>query len=431
MTSTYHRFVLRLTVCLLFATFLSAFFLSASAQNATEIEKKIELRSSDIDRLEREISQFQQQITSIGREKQTLENEIEVLELSERKLNADIQLAETKIALAEATINSLQAEISVAERKINLNKEAITGTLQAVQKQSDDSLVEAMLRHENLSEYWGQQDMLFAFQSSVSTSVEQLARLRSELENKKASQQALKSEEVALQNELQAKAGLVIENKAEQTRILSVTENKESEYQKLLTEKKKLKTAFEAEIRELESQLNLNVDPGAIPSAAPGVLAWPVDNVYITQYFGNTAFATSNPQIYSGGGHNGIDLGVGIGTSVKSAASGVVVGTGNTDLVCPNASYGQWVLVRHNNGLSTLYAHLSQINVSEGQVVGRGDVVAYSGNTGYSTGPHLHFTVYASDGVKVSTMPSRACGGRNYTLPLADQNGYLNPLSFL
>lgn len=431
MISTHHKLVLLSALLTSFVIFFGTFFFTALAQNTEEIEEKIELRNSDIDRLEREISQFQQQITSIGREKQTLENEIEILELSERKLNTDIQLAETKIALAEATINSLQAEIGVAERKINLNKDAITGTLQAVQKQSDDSLVEAILRHENLSEYWGQQDTLFAFQSSVSTSIDELARLRAELENKKVSQQTLRSQEVALQGELQAKAGLVIANKAEQARILSVTENKESEYQRLLAERKQRKEAFEAEIRELESQLNLNVDPGAIPSAAPGVLAWPVDNVYITQYFGNTAFATSNPQIYSGGGHNGIDLGVGIGTSVKSAASGVVVGTGNTDLVCPNASYGQWVLVRHNNGLSTLYAHLSQINVSQGQVVGRGEVVAYSGNSGYSTGPHLHFTVYASDGVKVSTMPSRACGGRNYTLPLADQSGYLNPLSFL
>jgi murein DD-endopeptidase MepM/ murein hydrolase activator NlpD len=417
---------------LAFLIFLSGiFFLHAYAQNAVDIEEKIELRNSDIDRLEREISQFQERIYSIGREKQTLENEIKVLELSERKLNADIQLAQTKIALAEATINSLQAEIRVAEEKILLNKDAISKTLQQVQQKADDSLVEAMLRHDNLSDYWGEQDSLFALQASVSTSIAELARLRSELENKRSNQQQLRAQEVALQGDLRAKAGLVIENKAEQARILSVTENQESEYQKLLEERKKLKLAFEAEIRELESQLNLNVDPGAIPSAAPGVLAWPVENVYITQYFGNTAFATSNPQIYNGGGHNGIDLGVGVGTSIKSAASGTVVATGDTDLVCPNASYGRWVLVRHNNGLSTLYAHLSQVAVSTGQTVGRGETIAYSGNTGYSTGPHLHFTVYASDGVKVSTMPSRACGGRNYTLPLADQSAYLNPLSFL
>jgi murein DD-endopeptidase MepM/ murein hydrolase activator NlpD len=414
-----------------FSFIFGVFFVGVYAQNTSAIKEKIELRNSDIDRLEREIGQFQERIYSIGREKKTLENEIQVLELSERKLGTDIELAQAKIALAEATINRLQAEIKEAEEKIVLNKEAIGGTLQAVQQNLDDSLMEAMLRHDNLSDYWGQQDSLFAFQASVSSSIAELARLRNELEDKRADQQEFRAQEVALQNDLRAKAGLVIENKEEQTRILSVTENQESEYQKLLEERRQLKLAFEAEIQELESQLNLNVDPGAIPSSAPGVLAWPVQNVYITQYFGNTAFATSNPQIYNGGGHNGVDFGVGIGTSIMSAASGTVVATGDTDLVCPNASYGKWVLVRHNNGLSTLYAHLSRINVSEGQIVGRGETIAYSGNTGYSTGPHLHFTVYASDGVKVSTMPSRACGGRNYTLPLADQSAYLNPLSFL
>lgn len=409
----------------------SGLFLYAEAQNAAEIERRIELRNSEIERLEREIAQYQTEIVSIGREKQTLESEIRTLEVSERKLSADIQLAESKIALAEATIRELEGEINVAENKIDLNKEAISGTLRAMQKQRDDSLVEAMLRHENLSDYWSNEDSLYAFQSSVSASIEELGRLRQELSVKHGQQQSLRSEEVALRGELQAKAGLVIANKEEQARILSATENEESEYQRLLAERKQRKEAFEAEIRELESQLNLNVDPGAIPVAGPGVLAWPVDNVIITQYFGNTAFATSNPQIYSGGGHNGIDLGVGVGTSVKSASSGVVVATGDTDAVCRGASYGRWILVRHNNGLSTLYAHLSQIGVTKGQAVGRGEVIGYSGNTGYSTGPHLHFTVYATDGVQVSTMPSRACGGQHYTLPLADPSGYLNPLSFL
>lgn len=429
-SKSHHFFQLFLFIGLSFILF-SGLFLYAQAQDAAEIERRIELRNSEIERLEREIAQYQTEIVSIGREKQTLESEIRTLEVSERKLSADIQLAESKIALAEATIRELEGEITIAENKIDLNKEAISGTLRAMQKQRDDSLVEAMLRHENLSDYWSNEDSLYAFQSSVSASIEELGRLRQELSVKHGQQQTLRSEEVALRGELRAKAGLVIANKEEQARILSATENEESEYQRLLAERKQRKEAFEAEIRELESQLNLNVDPGAIPVAGPGVLAWPVDNVIITQYFGNTAFATSNPQIYSGGGHNGIDLGVGVGTSVKSASSGVVVATGDTDAVCRGASYGRWILVRHNNGLSTLYAHLSQIGVTQGQAVGRGEVIGYSGNTGYSTGPHLHFTVYATDGVQVSTMPSRACGGQHYTLPLADPSGYLNPLSFL
>ena len=87
-------------------------------------------------------------------------------------------------------------------------------------------------------------------------------------------------------------------------------------------------------------------------------------------------------------------------------------------------------MVKHPNGLSTLYAHLSLQTVSIGEVVSSGQVIGYSGNTGYSTGPHLHFGVYATQGVEIKTFDSsKNCKGA--TVPLADLKAYLNPLSYL
>ncbi len=108
----------------------------------------------------------------------------------------------------------------------------------------------------------------------------------------------------------------------------------------------------------------------------------------------------------------------------------MVRGVGDTDLVCRGASYGKWILVEHPNGLSTLYAHLSLIKVSTGQQVLLGEIIGYSGNTGYSTGPHLHFTVYATQGVQIAQRKSAVCGG-SYTMPIADLKAYLNPMSYL
>ena len=167
-----------------------------------------------------------------------------------------------------------------------------------------------------------------------------------------------------------------------------------------------------------------------MPSTGSGVLAWPVDSVKITQFFGKTSFSTQNPQVYNGKGHNGIDLRASVGTPIKAALAGTVEGVGDTDTVCPRASYGKWVLIRHANGLSTLYAHLSLIRVGPGQSVSTREIVGYGGNTGYSTGPHLHFTVYATQGVKITALKSRACRG-TYTIPVADLKAYLNPLSYL
>jgi murein DD-endopeptidase MepM/ murein hydrolase activator NlpD len=86
-------------------------------------------------------------------------------------------------------------------------------------------------------------------------------------------------------------------------------------------------------------------------------------------------------------------------------------------------------VVQHANGLSTLYAHLSQISVAKGQSVSTGQVVGYSGMTGYATGPHLHFTVYVSS---VLTFKQYTCkAGPTVTIPIAPPSGYLNPLSYL
>ena len=172
------------------------------------------------------------------------------------------------------------------------------------------------------------------------------------------------------------------------------------------------------------------IDPESLPKMGSGVLSWPLAKVFITQYFGNTPFATQNPQIYSGKGHNGIDLRASVGTPVKSAADGRVVAWGDTDRACAGVSYGKWVLVEHDNNLSTLYAHLSYIQVSVGDTLRNGQILGYSGNTGYSTGPHLHFTTFATKGVQLKTIRSRVCGTQMY-LPVASFNGYLNPLSYL
>ena len=115
---------------------------------------------------------------------------------------------------------------------------------------------------------------------------------------------------------------------------------------------------------------------------------------------------------------------------ITASADGKVVGTGDTDTVCPGASYGKWILIEHGNGLSTLYGHLSLPKVSAGEAVLRGTVIGYSGNTGYSTGPHLHFTVYAADGVKIMEKKSQVCKGA-YTMPVADLRAYLNPIDYL
>ena len=136
----------------------------------------------------------------------------------------------------------------------------------------------------------------------------------------------------------------------------------------------------------------------------------------------------------NGKGHNGIDFGASIGTPIKAAGDGVILGTGNTDTTRGCYSFGKWVLIKHNNGLDTIYGHLSKISVLQGQNVSAGDVIGYSGETGYATGPHLHFGVYVSAATQImklgdATKTSTPCAG--VSMPVAPLSGYLNPLNYM
>jgi len=110
------------------------------------------------------------------------------------------------------------------------------------------------------------------------------------------------------------------------------------------------------------------------PSAAG--LIWPIHGPVSSEY---------GPRW--GGFHPGIDIAVPTGVPIAAAGGGVVVVAG------PSGGYGNFVVIDHNNGYSTAYAHQSQIAVSEGQTVTQGQVIGYVGNTGFSTGPHLHYEI--------------------------------------
>jgi murein DD-endopeptidase MepM/ murein hydrolase activator NlpD len=112
-------------------------------------------------------------------------------------------------------------------------------------------------------------------------------------------------------------------------------------------------------------------------------------------------------------------------------SSGTVAGVGDTDQTCSGASFGKFILIKYDNGLASTYGHLSLIKVSKGQKVARGEVVGYSGNTGYSTGPHLHVSVYAKNAVEVKSLPSKSCVGKTLTQPIAPTSAYLDPMYYL
>ncbi len=200
------------------------------------------------------------------------------------------------------------------------------------------------------------------------------------------------------------------EQRSQKEDLLVRTRSQEGEYQKLLSDLEQQQQALLEEITDIEDQLGKGFDRSKVPSRQPGLLAWPVTangqrTGVLTQHYGETAYST---RFYKGRPHNGTDIGVPIGTEVRAAADGTIV---HVDYNGYYYQYGRYILINHSNGLSTLYAHLSRSIVAVGQKVEKGGLIGYAGNTGFATGPHLHFGLYATPAGGWSRGGSKEAGG--------------------
>jgi murein DD-endopeptidase MepM/ murein hydrolase activator NlpD len=396
------------------------------AQTAEELQAQIDQRSKQIKEIEKEIAQYQLSLAATTKQSNTLSGEISIINTTIKKLNADIKLTETKIENSQQTIQKLQLDIGNKDSSIEDNKISLAESLRLLAQEKDDNLLERVASEGSFSDFWVNQEKINRLEEGIHDQMAILRNLRADLVDKKTATEAEEKKLFALKSQLADQKKIANSNYKAKDELLKQTKNQEAGYKQLLANRQAKKAAFEKELFNFESQLNIKFNLSELPNGK-GILRWPLDEIRVTQYFGKTVDAK---RLYTSGTHSGVDFGTAIGTPVRAAQSGIIKGTGNTDTICPGASYGNWILIEHNNGLSTLYGHLSLIKVSASQKVNVGEVIGYSGNTGYSTGPHLHFTVLASEGTKIMGVPSKVCKG-TYTMPVADPKAYLDPMVYL
>ena len=399
-----------------------------AAVTVEELRSQIDNRNQEIKKLETEIAGYQRELTITAKTASSLRGEVNRLETTRKKFATDIKITENKIDLTDLEIEKITLEIGKKNRTVGNRQAALAEGLREWHRRDDESLLEIMLGYPQLADSWNELDQLSALQRQVQNNIIFLRSLRDELQVSKSEPESKREELARLRARLADQKALAEENKAEKDRLLKLTKNKEAGYQTLLAATQVKKEAFEQELFNLEAQLRITIDPKSIPPAGKGILTWPLDNIFITQRFGKTV---DSKRLYASGTHNGVDFRAALGTPVKAVLDGVVTATGNTDPACPGASYGKWVLIKHSNGLSTVYSHLSLIKTVTSETVKTGQTIAYSGNSGYSTGPHLHLGVMATQGVKVGEYGFKSCAGAKITMPLISVDAYLDPLIYL
>jgi murein DD-endopeptidase MepM/ murein hydrolase activator NlpD len=416
------------------------------------IQSQIDAHNQQIADLQKEIAQYQAQLNTLGAQHQTLQSAIKTIDVSRQQTSTQIKVTQNKMDASSLRLQQLSGQITQKEYQIQLDRKSVEQSLRDLHFADGDSMMERIFASGSLADAWSSADTALAVSDALRANAAELAGITAQLGAEKADESSTRDILARLNAELAAQKHSLDVNKAAKDTLLNQTKSQESSYQSLIAQKKAQEKAFEAELSQLQAQLK-SVSQASIPVVQTGVLAWPYSPTFaascaskagalgnakcVTQWFGNTAFAASGA--YNGSGHNGIDIGMPVGTPIQAALSGTVLGTGNTDLSHSASgaqcySFGKWVMVKHANGLATLYAHLSQIGVSAGQSVTTGQTIGYSGMTGYATGPHLHFGVYASAGVQIMTL-SQFKGAvtpcANATMPVAPLNAYLNPMSYL
>lgn len=337
-------------------------------------------------------SSYQQRIAELEKKQKDLKNQLNALEADKsnamaykNSLDELASVTQSKITTAEALSAELDIKIAETEKSL-LEKEAAIETtfnnflerMRVSYEEGDASYLSIILGSESMADLLSNMDMvssMLEYDRNLKIKYEsEKAALEEEKENLEA-QKALQEETLkqleadkAYYNTLSAQQETYIKNLESDISATS------SAYEKAKAEDNKLNQELENYLKSLQAQTQ-TVYVG-------GEFIWPLPgNTYISSGFG---WRTLNGIREF---HRGVDIPAPYGTPIHAANGGTIV------TATMHSSYGNYVVINHGGGKSTLYAHMSSIAVGVNQTVSQGDVIGYVGSTGYSTGNHCHVEV--------------------------------------
>lgn len=360
----------------------------AADPDITELEKKNQEKADDLkdelDAIDAKIKAYKQIVDLKQRQGATLTEQIEGLQAQVAKLELEIDTTTKKINQLEIQIRDLSLRIAEKSILIDRQKRILAELMRVYYNDYSGESTPTFLTSSESLLYFKTESWTADVSDKVSELLDSVKTLRDGLAKEQAEVTGKKSEVDALYQDLDEKKKSLEATKKSKATLLSKTQAEETKYEGLVDDLQKQRDDIENEIEDLESGLSTD----GLPSSSNTLLAWPVKTVRITQNYGKTSFSK---RAYASGKHNGIDLGGSYGTSIYAAADGKVIGTGNLG----KYAYGRWIAIDHGNGMITLYGHLSSVGVSKGDKVEKGEQIGKMGSTGYSTGNHLHFTVFS------------------------------------
>jgi len=381
---------------LLVLGFLPAGNPTARAASEADLREKIRSLNTEFRSKEGEKSQAQKDLDQLRADKERLKQEISALDSQIAETNARVENLKVKIEENTKKKVEREAALKAATERLETHREKLQKRLYRLYVQGDMTYGEVLFGARDFADFVGRVEILSAAVEADKRLLVEYKRAKDEVERQKRALESLiaslETDRKALQEELSRLAL----RKEEHTTKLSTYEETErqiaqkleeidAELARIAAERSRASAELERIIQERRAQEAQRARAGQ--STVPeGIFTWPVPGYYaISSPYGYRIHPIFGTRQF----HNGIDIPAPMRTPIVAADTGVVTSRGWM------RGYGNTVIIAHGGGVSTLYAHIDYggILVSEGHVVRRGQIIALVGSSGWSTGPHLHFSV--------------------------------------
>lgn len=382
--------ILKISVFLILGGFsflplVNSVYAAASQDQLNSLIKQKSQITSDINSKTKQAQAKSAQVTDLKKTITNLDNDISVAQSKIQSLNNQINQTESDINQTNLEIDQKQKELDDQKNKQN---DAICLLYQSASR----STLESVIDSKSLSESIDRNQYIEALEIKIESTIETINKLKQDLENKRNDLNSKKNELSNLKSQQEAyKIGL--DSQKNQKKIVLVdTQTQQKQLQDQIAQAQKMSSQVEAQIASIQANLSKNSSSGSrtVMARDRGTSSvgfqWPIDYNYISAYYGDrTPFQAF---------HTGIDLVNIPGTPVHAAASGTVITSTDMKTNSQYYGYGKYVVIGHNARYSSLYGHFMAVTVSTGDEVKAGDVIGYLGNTGWSTGPHLHLEIW-------------------------------------
>ena len=367
-----------------------------------DLSPALAVTQADIDKLKNNASDLSQQKKELQSKISALSDDIannmkkkELLDSEISVLSSEISNVESQISTYAELITQTEAELLDAQEREAAQYELFCKRVRAMEERGTISYWSVLFKADSFTDLLSRLDFINEIMDSDQKVIQDLQDLQAEIEEKKESLETQKAESEAAKAELVSKKSELNKQREAANALVTQLRASQSEYQEDMDDLSAEAEAVQAQIVKLSKELAAQQAAQGKPSnAALGGYIWPVSSRRITSTFGGR----TSPGGIGSTNHKGIDIGgVGYTTEIHAAKAGTVI------VSQYSRSYGNYVVVSHGSGNTTLYAHMSSRKVSVGQYVNQGDVLGITGSTGNSTGPHLHFEI-TENGVRINPL---------------------------